>query len=187
MSNKIAVIIGCGPAGLTAAYELLTRSDVKPIVLEMSNEIGGISKTVNHNGNRMDMGGHRFFSKSDKIMAWWLNIMPLQESPSRDQLLLRSAIKKNNLSEHDPEQTDLVMLVRKRLSRIYYLRKFFDYPISLSMDTLRNLGYCNVLNIAASYFYRMLFLIKPEKSLEDFLINRFGDRLYRLFFKDYTE
>lgn len=187
MKDKVAVIIGCGPAGLTAGYEFLKRSDVKTILFEMSDGVGGISKTVNHNGNRMDMGGHRFFSKSDRIMNWWINIMPLQRYPSREKLLLEHNVNTKGSAEHDPEQSDLVMLVRRRLSRIFYLRKFFDYPIALNMTTLRNLGFFNVLNITFSYFYRMIFSIKPEKSLEDFLVNRFGDKLYRLFFKDYTE
>src|SRR5579871_7015995 len=75
--KKKAIIIGAGPAGLTAAYELLTRTDVTPIILEKSGEIGGISRTTNYKGNRMDMGPHRFFSKSDRVMDWWLKMMPL--------------------------------------------------------------------------------------------------------------
>ena len=78
MNPKIAIIIGAGPAGLTAAYELLEKTDIKPIIFEMSSDIGGISKTVNYKGNRMDIGGHRFFSKSDKVMDWWSNILSLQ-------------------------------------------------------------------------------------------------------------
>src|SRR5215217_3817163 len=75
--KKIAVIIGAGPAGLTAALELIRRTDVRVIVLEASSEIGGISRTVNFNGYRMDIGGHRFFSKSDWVMDWWQRILPL--------------------------------------------------------------------------------------------------------------
>src|SRR3954447_6380569 len=75
--NKTAIIIGAGPAGLTAAYELLTRSDVKPILLEKSTYMGGISRTVEYKGNRIDIGGHRFFSKSDRVMSWWLQHMSL--------------------------------------------------------------------------------------------------------------
>src|SRR5947207_1846457 len=78
--SKKAIIIGAGPAGLTAAYELLKRTDIIPIILEKSGDIGGLSKTVNYKGNRMDMGPHRFFSKSDRVMNWWLNIMPLQQT-----------------------------------------------------------------------------------------------------------
>ena len=77
--RKRAVIIGAGPAGLTAAFELLTRTDIVPVVLEKSDYIGGISRTINYKGNRIDIGGHRFFSKSDRVMKWWLNIMPMQQ------------------------------------------------------------------------------------------------------------
>src|SRR5215218_8644646 len=80
MAQQTAVIIGAGPAGLTAASELLERTTVKPIVLEMSEYMGGIARTINHNGNRIDIGGHRFFSKSDRVMEWWLNILPMDES-----------------------------------------------------------------------------------------------------------
>src|ERR1700751_2549837 len=74
--QKTAVIIGAGPAGLTAALEFLRRSNIRPIVLEASNEIGGIPRTVRYKGNRMDIGGHRFFSKSDRVMQWWIDLMP---------------------------------------------------------------------------------------------------------------
>src|ERR1700677_4296426 len=74
--SKTAVIIGAGPAGLTAGLELLRRSDIKPIVLEASQEIGGISRTIRYKGNRMDIGGHRFFSKSDRVMQWWMELLP---------------------------------------------------------------------------------------------------------------
>src|ERR1700709_1450373 len=81
---KKAIIVGAGPAGLTAAYELLTRTDIIPIILEKSGEIGGISRTTNYKGNRMDMGPHRFFSKSDRVMQWWLKMMPLEEGAAAD-------------------------------------------------------------------------------------------------------
>ena len=85
--RKKALIIGAGPAGLTAAYELLAKTDIKPIILEMSNEIGGISRTVNYKGYRLDIGGHRFFSKSDLVMDWWLNILPF-ENRSNEELTI---------------------------------------------------------------------------------------------------
>ena len=187
MDGRIAVIIGAGPAGLTAAHELQTRSDIKPLVLEMTSDIGGISKTVTYHGNHMDMGGHRFFSKSDRVMNWWLGIMPLQASPARDELQLHPESAAASGRSPDPERTDAVMLLRRRFSRIFYLRKFFDYPIRLSKRTLANLGMRRVFRIGCSYGVRRLFPIKEEKSLEDFFINRFGDTLYRLFFEDYTE
>jgi len=187
MDGKIAVIIGAGPAGLTAARELLTRSAIKPVVVEMTEAMGGISKTVTYRGNHMDMGGHRFFSKSDRIMDWWLGVLPLQASPSRDELLLDPQCAATAGTSPDPERTDTVMLLRRRFSRILYLRKFFDYPITLSKTTLANLGLVRACRIGTSYVARRLFPIKNERSLEDFIINRFGDTLYRLFFEDYTE
>ncbi len=174
--KNIAIIIGAGPAGLTAAYELLEHTDITPIILERDDLVGGISRTVDYKGNKIDIGGHRFFSKSDRVMAWWDHIMPF---PQTDDDVARE--------EFDPEKNDLVMLVRQRLSRIFYLRKFFDYPISLSMQTIKNLGLWRMIKIGVSYVYTRLFPIRPEKSLEDFFINRFGRELYKTFFKDYTE
>lgn len=165
---KTAIIIGAGPAGLTAAYELLYKTDIKPIIFEMTNDIGGICKTINYKGNKMDIGGHRFFSKSDRVMDLWKNILPLQNGV-------------------DPEKTDKVMLIRNRLSRIFFLRKFFDYPVSLNFNTISNLGIKRIIKIGLSYIKITLFPIKEEKSLEDFFINRFGRELYLIFFKDYTE
>lgn len=168
MPKKTALIIGAGPAGLTAAYELLTRTDYRPIVLEKSTHMGGIARTVNYKGNRIDIGGHRFFSKSERVMEWWLKMLPL-EGP-----------------EADPDQTDAVMLVRRRRSRIYFLRRFFEYPIRLSWDTIRKLGLLRTARIGFSYARAALFPIRPERSLEDFFINRFGRELYNTFFRDYT-
>jgi protoporphyrinogen oxidase len=187
---KTALLIGAGPAGLTAALEFLRRSDVHPIVLEASQEIGGISRTIRHNGNRIDIGGHRFFSKSDRVMNWWMDLMP-PESSADTQHALRHQNKqrtlKTNESGLNPETTDLVMLVRPRKSRIYFLRRFFDYPIKLTADTLRKLGLVRTLRIGVSYLLARLFPRKAENSLEDFLINRFGRQLYLTFFKSYTE
>lgn len=191
--SKTAIIIGAGPAGLTAAYELVTRTDIKPIIVESTNDIGGISKTVVHNGNRMDIGGHRFFSKSDIVMKWWQEILPIQGSKSKDEILLdihyqnkRTAV---NLSPNgpDPENTDRVMLIRGRLSRIFFLRKFFDYPITLNLKTLSNLGVVRIIKIGWTYFWVRIFPVKKITSLEDFFISRFGKELYKTFFKDYTE
>ncbi len=186
---KVAIIVGAGPAGLTAAYELQKSTDVVPLVFEMSQDIGGISKTVNYRGNRIDIGGHRFFSKSEKVMNWWREIMPLQSAPALDDKILGRKIKFSAPGEieGDPEKTDLVLLLRSRLSRIFFLRSFFDYPISLKYQTFKNLGLKRIIKIAATYLKICLFPIKKEKSLEDFFINRFGEELYLTFFKDYTE
>ncbi len=191
--KKTAIIIGAGPAGLTAAYELVTKTDIKPIIFEKSEDIGGISKTVNYKGNRMDIGGHRFFSKSDTVMNWWRNIMPVQSAPSKDDIKFKQIRPDYNNNKQmdkdgsDPETTDTVMLYRNRLSRIFFLRKFFDYPITLSGKTILNLGLVRIVKIGFSYVWIQLFPRKTEKSLEDFFINRFGKELYGTFFKDYTE
>ncbi len=193
MSARTAIIIGGGPAGLTAALELLERTDITPVVYEASDALGGISRTINYKGNRMDIGGHRFFSKSDRVMTWWQKIMPLQGAEDGAtgpteityQRKTRSVMLPTN-GPH-PDATDDVMLIRRRLSRIYYLRKFFDYPISLNAETIRNLGPVRIVKIGASYVLARVRPIKDEKSLEDFFINRFGKELYKTFFKDYTE
>lgn len=167
MEKPIAVIIGAGPAGLTAAYELLQRTDITPVIFELSDDVGGIARTVNYKGNRMDMGGHRFFSKSDRVMDWWLNVLP-QQGPT-------------------PDSSEQVMLIRKRLSRILFERKFYDYPISLSYGTIANLGILRLTKIALSYLWSRLFPIRKITNLEEFFISRFGKELYLTFFKDYTE
>lgn len=167
--KKIAIIIGAGPAGLTAAYELLKKTDIKPIIFEKSSDIGGISKTINYKGNRIDIGGHRFFSRSQNVMDWWFNILPLQSKL--------------------PEQygSDEIMLERLRTSRIFFQRKFFDYPLSLNLTLLKNLGGYKSFKIALSYLKSKIFPNKKELSLEEFYINRFGKKLYEIFFKDYTQ
>lgn len=191
--KRKAIIIGAGPAGLTAAYELLRRTDIVPVILEKSGDIGGISKTVNYKGNRIDIGGHRFFSKSDRVMNWWFNIMPVltgeQDSFSISYQRKSREVHGSNAARTNSSgtDTDKMMLVRERLSRIYFLRKFFTYPIQLSFDTLSKLGVWTTITILCSYLKVQLAPRTPERNLEDFMINRFGKALYRLFFKDYTE
>ena len=228
--TKTAVIIGAGPAGLTASLEFLRRSSVKPVILEASANIGGISRTVKYKGYRMDIGGHRFFSKSDRVMQWWLDLMPPvdtggeagptgvdityqgksrsvavpvaqpEEPPLRGlgPLAIETDTDETGPADephpsehghtatvltHGPDNPDLVMLIRPRKSRIYFLRRFFDYPISLNGQTLANLGPVRTARIGASYFASRVRQIKPERSLQDFLINRFGRQLYLTFFK----
>lgn len=181
---KKIVIIGAGPAGLTAALELL-KEKYEVVVLEETNVIGGISQTVRYNGNRMDIGGHRFFSKNEEIMKWWSDIMPLQGKPAYDDIKLHheKPFEKNG---PDPEKEDNVMLIRERVSRIYYDKHFFDYPISMKPETIKNMGFFTTVKAGFSYIYSSIFK-KPETSLENFYINRFGRVLYSMFFEGYTE
>ena len=165
------VIIGAGPAGLTAALELQADAELRVIILEALEDVGGISRTILYKGNRMDIGGHRFFSKSDWVMRWWQNLLPI--APQADE---------NGISRIPVE--DAFMLVRSRLSRIYFLRRFFNYPISLSLNTMRKLGPWRLLRIGLSYSWARIFPRHPERNLEDFFLNRFGQELYRTFFKD---
>ena len=187
---KVVAIAGAGPAGLTAALELLRRSDVVPLVFDSDDQVGGISKTINYRGNRMDLGGHRFFSKSDWVMRWWQDILPVADDPVHPSTLRMSyqgQSKTFTPSIGPPASSEAVMLVRQRLSRIFHRRRFFDYPLKLNSDTLRKIGFFETCRIGLSYGRAQWAPIKPERTLEDFFKNRFGDRLYRTFFKDYTE
>lgn len=187
-SRKTAVIIGAGPAGLTAALEFARRSEIHPVVLEASQEIGGISRTIRHNGNRMDIGGHRFFSKSDRVMNWWTELMPIASGENgAGEHAVRYQNKERTVTAGASADDDLVMLVRPRKSRIYFLRNFFTYPLSLDSATLKQLGPVRTVKIGIGYMWAKFFPRKPEKTLEDFLINRFGVELYLTFFKSYTE
>lgn len=162
---KNVIIIGAGPAGLSAAYELLKKSNIKPIIIESNSKVGGLSKTLTHNGYKIDIGPHRFFSKNQIVNNLWQEILP---------------IKKDN-------KTQGSFLIIKRLTRILFLKKFFDYPINLNFKTLKNLGNKRVVKIFFSYLKIKIKPIKKEISLSDFLTNRFGKILYLTFFKDYTE
>lgn len=185
--SKTVLIIGAGPAGITAGYELLKygKGEYNVIILEESHEIGGISRTVRYNGNRMDIGGHRFFSKDDMVMKWWADIMPTQGKNSFDDELLG---RKKPLVKGgpNPEETDRVMLVRNRVSRIFYKKKFFDYPISMKWETIKNMGFFTTIRAGFSYLLSSVHKLK-ETSLENFYINRFGRVLYSMFFEGYTE
>ena len=183
---KKVVIIGAGPAGLTAAYELLKKNlDYEVIILEASNYIGGISRTVQYKGNRMDIGGHRFFSKDDRVVDIWKELMPIQGTKTYDDKKLHR-VSRVDRGGPNPNKKDRVMLIRNRVSRIYYLNKFFDYPVTLKIETIKNLGLFKTIWCGFSYLKACIFK-KKENSLEDFYINRFGKKLYSMFFEGYTE
>lgn len=186
MKKEKAIIIGAGPAGLTAAYKLLKQNkNIDVTIFEELNQVGGISKTINYKGNRMDLGGHRFFSKSPEINELWNEIMPIQGSNSFDDTILKRE-KQLPSKGPNPDKEDNVMLIRTRVSRIYYLHKFFNYPVTLSVDTIKNLGVIRTAQSGVSYLKSIVFK-KEETSLENFYINRFGKKLYSMFFEKYTE
>lgn len=153
--NTRAIVIGAGPAGLTAAYEIV-EGGAEAIVFEQAHIVGGISRTDQYKGYRFDIGGHRFFTKVKIVQDWWMNILADE------------------------------FLVRPRLSRIYYNDKFFDYPLK-PMNALLGLGPVEAVLIGFSYVKAQLFPVKPEENLEQWVSNRFGKRLYSIFFKTYTE
>ncbi|MET0634487.1 MAG: NAD(P)/FAD-dependent oxidoreductase [Chitinophagaceae bacterium] len=186
---KTALIIGAGPAGLTAAFELLVRTDIIPIIVEADHQVGGLSKTVDYHGNKMDIGGHRFFSKSAKVIEWWQQFLPLEAGFDGGDLHLQYQNQNSRFhyTRSKSDDDDKVMLVRKRKSRIYYQNRLFDYPLRLNLRTLRNLGLVKTVRVFFSYLYAQLFPQRSVKNLEQFFINRFGKELYHTFFKDYTE
>jgi len=154
--SKKVIIIGAGPAGLTAAYELC-KAGVASVVLEKDNVVGGLSRTVNYKGYHFDIGGHRFFTKVKAVDDMWHEVL------NNGQFLRRS-----------------------RLSRIYYNKKFFYYPLRAS-NALMGLGLVNSALIFLSYVRAQLFPQQPEETFDQWISNRFGKRLYEIFFKTYTE
>lgn len=185
--KKKVIIIGAGPAGLTAGYQLLKNSkDYDVTIIEKDKQVGGISKTINYNGNRMDLGGHRFFTKDEKVNKIWNEILPVQGKGSYDDIKLGIDNKNYIKKGPNPEKEDKVFLIRNRVSRIYYNKRFFDYPVSLSINTIKNLGFVKTIESGFSYL-KSIFIKKEETNLENFYINRFGKKLYSIFFKGYTE
>ncbi len=205
------MIVGAGPAGLTAALELLRRTDIVPIVLEQSDDVGGLARTTVYRGNRIDIGGHRFFTKSDRVMQWWLDLMPLDPAAEAGAFTITYQGRRREVAAAAFAQAgsaaamgsdagsgtavadaagpalDRVMLVRQRKSRIYFRRKLFDYPLRVNLETLRKLGLVTTLRIVATYLWSAAFPIRNPKNLEEFFVNRFGRELYATFFKAYTE
>ena len=204
--KRVAVIAGAGPAGLTAAWELLARTDVVPIVIEPTKALGGIAQTYVYKGNRIDIGGHRFFTKSQRVMDFWFSILPRQGAPAADdvafghevelatEVVLRTLapecagrVREERRAAPDPEREDRVMLQRPRLSRIYFARHFFPYPLGITLTVAWRLGLLNTALITLSFLWAKLFPRRDETYLDAFFINRFGRRLYETFFRDYTE
>ena len=185
MNKKKIIIIGAGPAGLTAAYELSKTGNYHITVLEADNQVGGISKTVNHQGNLIDIGGHRFFSKSQKVLNWWAQFLPILDTTRHLEIGYHSETQSLDKILH--KNSEGAMLVRKRKSRIYFNKKLFDYPLKLNPQLLLNLGLLKSYRIVKGIIYARIFPIKNERNLEDFFINNFGKELYQTFFKDYTQ
>lgn len=195
MTNERTIIIGAGPAGLTAAYELQRAGRTNIGIVDADAQVGGLSKTVVHRGNRIDIGGHRFFSKSDWVMRWWLDKLPIAAgdpaslAPDGGHAFLayqgmRRDLRLDALAHGDGEAT---MLIRDRLSRILFGGKLFAYPLKIDVETAWKLGPVTCVRYALSYIKARLLPVRPEATLEDFFINRFGRLLYLRFFKTYTE
>jgi protoporphyrinogen oxidase len=153
--ERPVVIIGAGPAGLTAGYEL-TRRGVPTVILDQDAQVGGLARTVVYRGFRFDIGGHRFFTKVTPVRTLWREMLGLD------------------------------LLKRPRLSRILYAGRFFDYPLK-PLNVVANLGLGSTIAAIASYLVAKVRPVRPEVSFADWVTNRFGRRLYRLFFKCYTE
>jgi len=206
--RRVAIIAGAGPAGLTAAWELLARTDIIPIVIEPTSATGGIAQTFTYKGNRIDIGGHRFFSKSQRVMEWWFSILPRQGAPASDDATHahdvefaaeaivrrlvpgedgRARVEESRGPAPDPERVDAVMLQRPRLSRIYWRENFFPYPLGITLLVAWRLGLVNTALIGLSYIKSRLVPLRDETYLDAFFTNRFGRRLYETFFRGYTE
>lgn len=187
--NNTVVILGAGAAGLTAAYELLKKEkEIKVILIDKNSSVGGMCRSINYKNNLIDIGGHRYFTKFENVKKWWLDVLPLQTAPAKDDVKLHRKLELPVENEDfDPQKSDGIMLKRYRYSRIYYGRHFFDYPVKLNLATIRGLGLCKMIKIFFSYLHAKIFPIKPEKTAEDFLTNQFGKVLYETFFKNYTE
>ena len=170
MKKNTAIIFGAGPGGLTTAYELLKNTDITPIIIEKESTPGGLCRNIPYKGNIIDLGGHRFYSQHIRVLNWWKSFFPFFENSLGDL-----TNKKN------------IMLIKKTSTSIYFNGKLFNYPIKPDFKTINNLGLIKSIRIFLSYLKSKLKPIIPEKSIEDFFINNFGEYLYLLFFKNYTK
>ena len=182
--QKVALILGAGPAGLSAACALIEQN-IKPIIVETESVIGGLSRTLNYNGNIVDIGPHRFFTKEEKILNLWEKFLPKQGFPAKDDIQLKRDVSFFD-GTSNPEIEDKSMLKRYKISRILYDKNFYDYPIKLNINTFKNLGLKDSLIAFSSYLKSCIFKSK-EKSLQDFIINRYGKFLYKMFFENHTQ
>ena len=184
-------IIGAGPAGLSCADKLKNLDkNIQIDIFEKSNYIGGISKTINYKNNRIDIGGHRFFSKSDEVMKWWANKFPIDpNSLSEDKLITYRKSSRNidgfKVANQKEIDSGRVLLLRKRKSRILYQRKLYDYPLRLNKNTIKNIGITRMIEIGFSYLLSK-FNTKEPSNLEECIKGKFGVKLYQMFFESYT-
>lgn len=183
--KKKIIIIGAGAAGMSAAYKLVTESDIKPIIIESESMIGGLAKTLVYDQTKADIGPHRFFTKNEKVMNLWKEVLPLQGFKAKDDIILNRKTEFYG-GNANPETDDNVFLRRRRFSRIYYMKKFFDYPVKMNLKTVMNLGMLRTVAAGLSYI-KSCIIKRKENNLEDFMINRFGKVLYRMFFEFYTQ
>ena len=193
MSKKHVVVIGAGPAGVSFTDRLLELSDEFCItILEKSEYIGGISKTVNFEGNRIDIGGHRFFSKSDEVMHWWAQKFPVAiEGNIKDFELKYQGNTKSipdgfRIASKKEQEGSNVLLLRNRKSRIIHEKKLYDYPLKMNKKTLSNIGALRLIQVSMSYIKSKIKSSEPD-NLEEFIVSRFGRKLYEMFFESYTE
>ncbi|MCB0321593.1 MAG: NAD(P)-binding protein, partial [Bdellovibrionales bacterium] len=185
------LIIGAGPAGITAGVELLRRSSLKVSIVEASSQIGGISTTADQNGNLMDLGGHRFFSKSKRVMDWWFSVLPLyiDSSITSDTIAYQGKQLGLDLAQIPITNDEQIssFRIRPRTSRILFRNHLLPYPLQLSSDLLHAMGVLDTFKAAIGLVRSKLAPIRPEITLEDFFINRFGRCLYQIFFEEYSE
>jgi protoporphyrinogen oxidase len=186
--KPLVVVAGAGPAGLTFAHELLLRGTHRVLVVEPEAQVGGLARTAVHGGKRLDLGGHRFFSKSDRVLEWWSKMLPFDLSGEVEIGYQNSKrrLSTSAVSRAEPG-AEAAFLVRPRVSRIYYDGGFFDYPLAVSARTVRALGASRLLAIALSWVRAKLTPSGAPRNLEEFFVGRFGRRLYETFFKSYTE